>query len=173
MDKNDYCQKTNAYMVDFIKFGDAKAGSILTLAGLIGGGVASKAEPIFTSAYKLCPIAGVFVGLNVLVILFFMIKVAIASLDALKPRVPVTEGQSLNSFPDIAKMNEKDFRDAVNAMSDTKIADNYATHNWTLSKLTLDKFTDIGNAVVNLKYVIFSATAFLLCSIAVKIASSL
>ena len=160
-------QSVNNYITDYIKFADAKAGSILTLVGLIGA-VAGAAAPTALDAMKQTNtiLFAVGIGAGALtvactcVVIFFTI-------DALSPRT--TSSLSLVSFPDIAKLDGEGYANSVAALSTAQMQRHYAVHNVNLAKIASAKFDDIRVALKWARVAVLAAYVMLLAYAVAKV----
>lgn len=160
MNKSDYTQNTNTYITEYIKFGDAKAGSILVfLTALVGAMVSLllKLIPLAVGHGK-CVI--VVLGVGLIVYAYYLFKTVLHSLNALNPRVD-NAGQSLNSFPDIASFSrDTEYVDTVEGLSESELTKHYSRHNWALSRIALNKFQQISKSIINLKKSLYFSLLF-------------
>jgi hypothetical protein len=146
MDVGEFGEKTRSYVTDYIKFGDAKAGSIVALVGLIGGVLGASAKTLLaTMAGSGWPLEtfGALVGAAVAV---SGVMCLWYSVDALAPRTPSAE-KSLASFPDIATYTAKEYVERIAALDASGIAAEYARVNSTLAWIAKAKFDSIGKAM--------------------------
>ena len=157
--RSEFASRTNAYLLDYIKFADAKAGAILTFAGVVGGGIASTAAKTLADARTVA--AGIELGAAVVIgaVLVLAIGVAMFCLRALAPNTP--GAASLTSFPDIARMPLDQYVGSVAGLTtDEAAAREYANHNWTLSRVAQSKFDAIKAATRWLRWMIFAGAAY-------------
>ena len=140
-----FAKDVRDYITDYIKFGDAKAGAILTLAlaaATILGGFADKSVGALQ-------IANVFVGPAALFAAVFVVATTMTLwhlIAAIGPRTDAV-GQSLASFPDIAVRSVEDYEAAHNSLSDEAIAREFARLNVQLAKIAKAKFGSVSRAI--------------------------
>jgi hypothetical protein len=140
-----FAASTNAYLLDYIKFGDAKAGAILTLAGVIGGGIASLAPKTLADALAVSHWLALGVALTLAAALIFAVTIAVYCARALAPQTP-TAG-SLHSFPDIGRMTLEQYASGVDKLTEESATREFINHNWTLSRVASTKFNAIALAI--------------------------
>ncbi len=148
----DFAAKTNAYVTDYIKFGDAKSGAILSFATLVAGAVASSAPGSLRLLRAFSPLALAVGALAVLGVLAFSLAVAMACIQALAPRTP--KASSLHSFPDIATMKPGDYESRLRAIDHGGVTREYANHTQTLSAVAVQKFDSIARATRLLRWML-------------------
>lgn len=176
MEKADYAEKINSYITSYIKFGDAKAGSILAFAGVVVSGIASQALPVFLETLSLggfwagagCAVATIILGL----IGHSAYRTLSSCVHALSPRTPTAE-KSLNSFPDIRQMSFGDYAKAIGALNKDDIALEYSKHNHALSGIAFEKFGAIREATDSLRKTLLFSAVFLIFFLIVKLAVKL
>jgi hypothetical protein len=162
----EFAKGVREYLLDYIKFADAKAGAILTFLGILGAAVGTLAEKTAEGLAKiqigtwqvfaLATLGGFLVG---------TVGTLACALRALKPRASSKpeDGRSLASFPHIATMEVNDYVVAVAALNEDGIADQLARHTWILSRIAGTKYSSIAHAVVFLWVATLSAVAFTCC----------
>lgn len=153
MNSEEYATYINTYVTDYIKLADAKAASIIGVAGIVVGGV-------FTQTNKYLPqmlIDSKFLALvSIILLVTFLVATVLVfgkCLAALSPRLKLASN-SLNSFPDISKYpTAKDYYQKVESLgqSPNSILENLSSHNWVLSKVAAEKFDNIKVALFFLK----------------------
>lgn len=153
-----FVQGTNAYLLDYIKFGDAKAGAILTLTIAAAGGAASTGPKALESAKTVGLGASLFTLALLAAVLVFALLVVRACVHALRPRVD--SAKSLHSFPDIASMSLDAYVDAVRALPEESISVQYCRHNWTLASVATAKFAEIARATTLLGWMLLFEASY-------------
>ncbi len=153
-----FATNTNAYLLDYIKFGDTKAGAILALAGVIGGGIASLAPKTLTDALKLSHWLAIGVALTLAAALGFAITIAVYCARALAPQTPVAA--SLHSFPDVARMTLEQYASGVDKLTEESATREYVNHNWTLSRIASMKFDAIATAIRFIPWMIVAGALY-------------
>ena len=156
MNKVEFAASTNSYITDYIKFADVKAGVLLTVSGLLAGGLGKLSLSIFELLkdqdncwYLVVAIVIIGVGVSLLCTLWM-------SLRALKPDIKNAE-DSLHSFPDIAKCSCKDYTQSSLGLSCDEIVSHFCAHNWTLSRIANAKFKALQCAISWLRSAIIAA----------------
>lgn len=142
----EHARFTNAYVTDYIKFADAKAGAItagssagLAALGALANTVLSK--PALECGWHVIAIICAVLGGLVL-----LGSVAFA-LMSLIPRVQASSG-SLFSFPDICKRSLPDYVASLCGLDDRKALDQLSSQNHTLCVVLNTKFVHQKNAVM-------------------------
>ncbi len=166
--RNEFASKTNAYLLDYIKFADVKAGAILTFAGLVGGGIASTAPKTLAASTALAPAIGFSAAAVVALTLVFALGVAICCLRAFSPRTP--KAASLASFADIAGMKLEEYAAGVAALTTGEAtAVEYCKHNWTLSHVAQSKFNAISAATAFVNLMVLTGALYGLLAVAIAL----
>jgi hypothetical protein len=161
VDRIEYVRTTSAYITDYIKFGDTKAGAILGLVAVIAEAVAGSAPGALQTAAQ----AGNGTAyMTASVLAGVLISAALTAWHCVTALSPRTEkAASLNSFPDVAHLSAAAYVTQVSALpDDAAIAAEYSKHNWTLSNIAVKKFNSIGRAVGMLRVAILSAVVYAL-----------
>ncbi|WP_437945560.1 Pycsar system effector family protein [Sorangium sp. So ce296] len=156
MDSAEFSSKANAYLTEYVKIADAKAGAILAFAAAVGAVVSATSERMLTTArtaawwaFWLGAVTAAAVAVSVLMTL-------VHTIDALSPRTGKAE-HSLHSFPDIANMASEAYVNAVVALTPEAISRNYSLHNHTLAQIALAKFGSIEKAMCWLRIAVLAA----------------
>lgn len=171
MEKSEYCEKINSYITDYIKFGDAKAGSILAFTSAIGGSLISQVDKYYVKAHTISACFSSMLLLSFILCLFFCLLVAWHCLRSLSPRTSTAE--SLNSFPDIVKRTAGEYvKDIESVTTEESIAIQYSKHNWTLAHIASKKFSAISTAISFLRLVLITMTIFVLLAVIINIAGA-
>lgn len=147
MKRIEYAKNINIYLNDYIKLADLKAGTIFTVNGAVMGIIYSQIK-IETFCLSL--------NWNIIFIIFIFIiyalslAISITCILSIIPRVEKTRNISLNSFPDIAKINCNNYIEIFKSsrLNEEEIAKNYSTHNWLLSNLLLKKMKLIKSSFI-------------------------
>lgn len=151
--------RTNAYILDYIKFADEKASKLLAVVALIGGGVATAA----VSAMPLLREASACVTLPAILTLVSAAGALVRSIHflvhALRPQTPTAE-KSLASFPDIAEMPIDEYKRRVSLLSGIDARQEVAKHNAVIARICLSKFGAISSAVGAIGIALYLALAF-------------
>ncbi len=147
MNKVEFAKSTNSYITDYIKFADVKASVLLTVSGLLAGGLGK----LSLSLFGLLKGRDNFWCLAVIAIVI-MLWVSVSflgalwmSFKALKPSFD--KADSLHSFPDIAKRSCEDYTQASLGLSSEGMISNFCAHNWTLSHIANAKFKALQCAI--------------------------
>lgn len=166
-----YIQKVNSDIVDYIKFADTKAAALLTLAGVVGGGVGSTTTSMLETSAKLKGCTGTVLGFVSACVILAALVVAICCIGALKARTP--KANSINSFPDIASMPKSDdYIASLEAQDEPSLSTELARHNWSLSSIAMSKFRCINCAVVSLGVQMLLATVYGVLSVVIAVSAS-
>lgn len=147
MNKVEFAKSTNSYITDYIKFADVKAGVLLTVSGLLAGGLGKLSLSIFEllknrDNYWYLAIAIIimlWVGVSLLCTLWM-------SLKALKPDTRRDEA-SLHSFLHIAECYKENYTQSFMELSCDEIVSHFCSHNLTLSHIANAKYNDLRYAV--------------------------
>jgi hypothetical protein len=138
-------QEVSKYISEYIKFADAKAAAVLTIIGMVGALSGVAAPTIFEAAsadarlwWGGCVITGA-VAISVVMGIHFTVA-------ALMPR-SVGAGESLASFPDIARLDVESYLKRTTGLTAEQVDREYALHNATLARVALAKFTAIRGAL--------------------------
>lgn len=164
-----YAEKVNAYLTDYIKFGDAKAGALLTLIGLLGTVIGVTADNVLPRAANeprwlaAILIAGACLVLGTVLTAWF-------SLNALSPSTPKANW-SLNSFPDIALLASSAYVSKLRELDARTILEGYANHNVALAQIAAKKFRAIQRAVFWLRFALFGSFAYAILYALLKVGS--
>jgi hypothetical protein len=174
MDQCEYASKTNSYLTEYIKFADAKAGAILVLVALVGGVVSVASKSLFSTVSDMGVAMIALATLLALVIAYAVTMTLVHTISALSPKTSDAQG-SLNSFPDIAKLQPNLFADQVVAVTAEDIVRNYSRHNHALAVIVSTKFASIGSALKWLRIAILGTylTAILYAGTGIKFHSSM
>lgn len=152
IEKHQYAYQVNTYITDYIKFGDAKAGSVLAFISLVIGGMA----PFLSKVIDDLNINNsFFLKITITIFLLFyagsLALVIWHSLRALSPCFYKTE-ETLNSFPHISEfVTDSTYVKKFEQMSTSDIEVHYSRHNWALAKTASQKFTEITKSLFYLK----------------------
>lgn len=157
MDKVEFAANTNSYITDYIKFADVKAGVLLTVSGLLTGGLGKLSLSLFDLLksqdncwYSVIAIVTMLcVGLGLFGTLWMSFK-------TLNPSLSEAEN-SLHSFPDIAERSCEDYTRSSLELSYDEIVSHFCTHNWTLSYIANTKFKSLQCAISWLRLAIIAA----------------
>ena len=160
MNKIELAKSTNSYITDYIKFADVKASVLLTLSGLLAGGLGKLSLSLFGALkdqdncwyWGIAIVIMLWDGLSLLYTLLM-------SLKALKPDIKRGEA-SLHSFPDIAEYYEN-YTQSFMELSCDEIVSHFCAHNLTLSRIANAKYKALQCAVSWLCSAIIAA--FILC----------
>ncbi|WP_437306119.1 Pycsar system effector family protein [Sorangium sp. So ce388] len=171
VDVSDFPSKTNAYLTEYIKFADAKAGAILVFITLVGAVVSATSERMLSAvrtagwgAFALGAIAAVAILVSVTMALWH-------TAVALSPRTS-NANKSLHSFPDIVKMQLEDYLSSVLVLTPESIANNYSIHNYALAKIAMAKYECIGRAMRALRVALLAAFAVALLFVVASASSA-
>lgn len=160
MDKNEYAKSVNSYVSEYVKFGDAKAGSVLGFIIALFGVMISLFSKVLPPLILSDTCHVIFFAIFVAIYVFFVVKTIIHSLNALSPKFNFAS-KSLNSFPDIATFDTgKEYSDEVTNLSENDFYVQFSKHNWILSKIAVAKFGEISKAIYNLKVSLFLSVGF-------------
>jgi len=151
MNKVEFAKSTNSYITDYIKFADVKASVLLTVSGLLAGGLGK----LSLSLFGLLKGRDNFWCLAVIAIVI-MLWVSVSFLGALWM---FDKADSLHSFPDIAKRSCEDYTQASLGLSSEEMVSNFCAHNWTLSHIANAKFKALQCAIYWLYSSIIAAFA--------------
>ena len=147
MNKVEFAKSTNSYITDYIKFADVKASVLLTVSGLLAGGLGKLSLGIFELLKNRdncwCLVIAIIIILSVGICLFGTLWM---SLKALKPDTKRGE-PSLHSFPDIAERYKNNYTLSFMELSCDEIVSHFCSHNLTLSRIANAKYNDIRYAV--------------------------
>jgi len=155
MDTAEFGEKTRAYVTEYIKFADAKAGAIVALVGLVGGALGVSAKPmlgaIASSHWSFGVLAvslGVIAAVSGVMCLWH-------ALDALSPRAPQAQ-RSLASFPDIARIDVDEYVAKARGLDTAGMANEYALVNSTIASIATAKFGSIRGSIWWLRILLLS-----------------
>jgi hypothetical protein len=153
MEAAEYAARTNAYLNECIKFGDAKAGTILVFVSAIGAFTGATASAV-VEAVRGAGLVLAALGFGVAVLLLVsLMGVLWSATNAIRPRLdrvgPADTAPScLNSLPDIAVLKPDKYVEQVADLSSAReIVVQYAAHNAILASIAKKKFDAIGAAV--------------------------
>ncbi|WP_437795469.1 Pycsar system effector family protein [Sorangium sp. So ce693] len=152
----DFSSKTNAYLTEYIKFADAKAGAILVFMTLVGAVVSATSERMLSTAYTAAWGAFVLGAIAAGAILVSVTMTLWYTVAALLPRTS-NANQSLHSFPDIVKMQPEYYASSVLALTPESIARNYSFHNHALAKIAMAKYESVERAMRALRVALLAA----------------
>jgi hypothetical protein len=141
-----FAKDVRAYVLDYIKVSDAKAGAVSTGVALVGAAVGSIAEKTLRGAHAQSPRSLVLVLVVLLLIVSSVVLTVIYTISTLLPRTPTAAG-SLASFPDISKDQQATYVEKVCSLDEPSVAAEYAAHAWTLSHIALSKFGSLKKAL--------------------------
>ena len=165
MTKIDFGQQNRAYISDYIKFADAKAGAALALVLAVASAATAFADHTisdFKSAAPVFSVLGVVIALPLVVSTVIAILYAIL---AISPKVTPAES-SLASFPDIAEMSHADYLGACRVMTEDSEIDAYASVNSRLATIAMSKYSAIADTIWWLRVQVLSAyCAAILCGV--------
>ncbi len=155
MDASEFGEKNRAYITEYIKFGDAKAGAIIALvtavAGALGACAKAALHHVIVSSWMfaiLAYAAGAVALVSGVLCLW-------RSLESLSPRTP-RAGESLASFPDVAGLDPAELEKRSTTLDATGIAREYSRVNATLARISAEKFRLISKSVFWLKGLLLS-----------------
>ena len=155
----DFASDVRAYLLDYIKFADAKAGGALTFVALLGTSTAwlfgRGFNPLSHPEWSAMCLIGLVAALVTAV---GLLGAACWSLRALAPRTPSVES-SLASFPDIAKMKPLQFLEQATAITEAASSKEMAKHAYALARIADAKFAAIRVSVLYLWVAIPGAVA--------------
>jgi Pycsar effector protein len=170
VNRSEFAADTRSYITDYIKFGDTKAGAVLTLALAVAGAVSTVFEKIIISVHGvsscvvvLAVLSGGAVAVGTLVVVWFCVT-------ALSPRV-TPAGESLASFPDIAA-NPDAFLEQSKGLTDDEIPRHLEVHVAALAGVANAKFAAIRTAVAWLRVQIIGACLLFVLYVLIRIAYS-
>ena len=161
MDAVDFAKDTRAYILDYIKFGDQKAGAVVTFVTLLGGVVAFASKTYFetlNAANTTWFVTGLTVGAVVIVAGVMALWHAIL---ALAPNT-VSGTPSLAGFPDIAAIPEQTYEAAAVNIDTAGIVSSYALHNHVLAGIATAKFAAIRRAITWVRVLALAAFGMIL-----------
>lgn len=154
----EFAAQSNGYVTDYIKFGDAKAGAVLSFTAVVAGAAVSSATSSFDLLRSVSTIALAAGALLLLCLLALALGVAWACVSALDPRTP--KGKSLHSFPDVSEMDAEVYEAQLRGLDAHAATREYAMHTKVLSAIALQKFESIGSAVRRLRWMLLVAAAY-------------
>lgn len=168
MERYDLAARTRDYISEYVKFGDSKAGAILTLGLTVAGLLAALSDKLIEvasdSAAWVMPVlavAGILLALAT-------VMLVLNSIEALSPRVS-SNRKSLVSFPDIAK--EPDwYLNSVASLADGRAAGEIEKHVCELSKIAVEKYTHVTKAIGWLRLQVLGAFALAVLYVVVRAA---
>lgn len=164
MEKIDYCEKINAYITNYIKFADVKAGSILAFTSAVGGGLLSQADKFYGKTLTISSCMSHLFLIFFVLSLFFCLMVIWHCLVSLSPRAIVAK--SLNSFPDISKYTVDEYVKKIELeITPKSMVTEYTRHNWTLAQITSRKFLAINTSIQYLKAFLVAIGALIVLAI--------
>jgi hypothetical protein len=162
-----YAKDVNAYVNDYIRFGDVKAGAVLTVVVAVVAAMGKALPAVLVAAKHSCPILVICVVLSVMA----SISAAVAILYCAFSLLPRVDSQpSLNSFPDIAKKTPKDYATEIAALTEADIVSNLSEHNVAISRVAMQKFGHISTAVKALVVLLFVAFAIVVLFVFASVA---
>lgn len=158
-DAVQYVRDTNAYITDYIKFGDAKAGAVLGFVTALGGVLVGSAPAVPWGHAGAAGWASLLLVLALAASFGCGILSAVFCILALAPNTP--SARSLNSFPDIAHRSATEYHAQVLALAARDdLVSEYCWHNWTLANIANTKFRHIGRATRFLKFGVVASGAY-------------
>lgn len=161
-----FSESTRAYLSDYIKYGDAKAGAILSLTLAITGALGIAVEKSGVIGHATHPTVRLLAACILVVTAYSTVMIVVHTIRALDPRTE-SAAKSLASFPDIAKMTVAEYTAACGALSNTDWSAEYEKHNVTLARVASDKYAHISKSVFWLRWLVVTGyAAFLLAVIA-------
>lgn len=150
---------TREYISDYVKFGDAKAGGIVALASATVSALGVLWDKLIPSG----PLPGPAIAFLIAIVSFVLIPTLLTiwhAVGALNPRVQAV-GMSLVSFPDIARYEPDEFRQACANLAESTEQDEYAKHCVTLARIANAKYESIREAVWWLRLLLIGAVALI------------
>jgi hypothetical protein len=141
MQNDEFAKSVREYLLDYIKFADAKATAVLTIVAGLGSVVGFSADKFLDSVIDSTVTAAVATLLIGILVLSALLS-AYYCIRALSPSTPSKHG-ALCSFPDIAAMNHDDYVSRIAGLSPDMVAVDLASHTHTLSTIAGSKFSAI------------------------------
>jgi len=138
-----YAKDVNSYVSDYIRFADVKVGVVLTLSLAMVGVIVKAAPTISVAAAHTLVGQATFLALAWATAATAALTLIFCAL-ALKPRTQKI--LSLNSFPDIAAIDEIQYIAKLRALDEEQIVAHIASHTWSLSKIAVQKYRYVGFA---------------------------
>jgi hypothetical protein len=146
MDTAEFGEKNRAYITEYIKFGDAKAGGIVATVGIVGGALGACVRMTFPAISGSLWILGIPAILAAASAALCGLACLWRALDALAPKTP-SANRSLASFPDIASASDQEYAANVATLDTASIAAEYASVNRTLASVATAKFKSINSSL--------------------------
>lgn len=166
--RRKFAEDTRAYVADFLKFGDAKAGALLgfgvTVAASMGALLERSADAVFAAPvgyrWALAPVA--------MAVVYATVMLTVHTIHALAPNTPDAD-ESLASFPDISKLSTPEYSKRCGGLSDDGWALQYERHSVALAKIAQLKFSHIRSGVWWLKVLVFTSYVLVLLLAVLKV----
>jgi hypothetical protein len=156
----EFIRDTRAYVSEYIKFADEKAGAVITFVTVLGASVGFAAND-FLAGLKASSVVWYVVGVIVgATVLLCAIMTPVHALAALAPNTN-SDVMSLAAFPVIANLPPDEYIAKVIALSPDDVVTHYAAHNVILSGIATSKFSAIAAAMSWLRALLFGVFVML------------
>jgi Family of unknown function (DUF5706) len=170
VDSVEFGEKNRAYISDFIKFADTKAGAIIALTAAICSLFGANATNI-VAATKAAPLwLAVAAGIGGAVTLLSALLTVWFALKAITPDTGRTTA-SLASFPDIAALTEDAHCEQLAGLDEAGLIHNYALVNGRMARIACSKYEFIATAMTWMRLLLIASWGILVISIVETLAA--